>query len=948
MMFIRSLLAATLLIVMPAAASPVAWPQSVSDLPADPAVRFGILPNGMKYAVMRNATPAHATSIRFRIGSGSLEESDTEQGLAHVLEHMAFKGSKHVAAGDMIKRLQRLGLGFGADTNAQTGWTQTVYEFDLPRSDKESLDTGLMLMREIASELTLDPKALDSERGVVLSEERLRDTPQYRAQKAQLDLFLHGQLAARRFPIGQVDIIQKAPVSLVRKFYEDNYRPDRATMIVVGDFDPAAMEAAIKARFGDWRNPATPEPGPNLGSVEARGVTVKLVPIPGGASEAVVAWARPYDTSPDTAAKEKREVVENLAIAVLNRRLARLAQSASPPFLTAQAGFQNLFRSDKIAIVQTTAAPGGWRAALSATELEVRRLVADGVTPAELAREVTEMRTQFKAAADGATTRLSPTLAQGLVDSADQDEVFTAPSLDLQLFDDAAKGLTPADLEAATRRVFAGAGPLVELVTPETIAGGEGAVVKAFADASSATVTKRSADADLKWPYDTFGPTGTVAERRSVADLGVTQVRYANGVTLTVKPTRYRQDQVLVSVKIGGGRLELPRDRTTASWAASALVSGGFGKIGFEDAQASLAGRVISAAFAVDDSSFAMTGATRPADLTTEMQYLTAYVADPGFRPEAFERLRTAYLAQLPQLDATPGGVLAREGAFLLSGGDPRFGLPTHQELLAAKPDDLRALLSGPFAHDPIEVTIVGDVSPEEAIAAVARTFGALPPRPSAEPVSKGALDVEFPRPTAAPLDLTHTGRSDQAVGVVAWPMTSFYPDMKRSRVEMLTGEVFENRLLDEVRIAEGATYSPETATQLSQVFPGYGFLLAQVEMPPAKLPGFFAAASKIAADMASEGITADELVRARAPRVAGLAKSQLTNEYWLADLAGSIAEPRKLDLIRSTFPDYDAVTAADIQAAAKRWLTPDSAWRLRIVARGEGAGQSAEGAAKR
>ena len=262
MTLLRTLLAATALVTAPALAAPAVaapntWPQAASDLPADPAVRFGVLPNGMAYAVMRNATPAHATSIRFRIGSGSLEESDAEQGLAHVLEHMAFKGSKHVAAGDMIKMLQRLGLGFGADTNAQTGWTQTVYEFDLPHSDRESLDTGLMLMREIASELTLDPKALDAERGVVLSEERLRDTPQYRAQKAQLDLFLHGQLAARRFPIGQVDVIEHAPVSLVRKFYEDNYRPDRATLIVVGDFDPAAMEAEIRARFGDWRPAAT-------------------------------------------------------------------------------------------------------------------------------------------------------------------------------------------------------------------------------------------------------------------------------------------------------------------------------------------------------------------------------------------------------------------------------------------------------------------------------------------------------------------------------------------------------------------------------------------------------------------------------------------------------------------------------------------------------------------
>jgi zinc protease len=932
-LFRAFLVATTLLTAAPVLAAPTPWPQAASDLPADPGARFGVLPNGMKYAVMRNATPAHATSLRLRIGSGSLEESDAEQGLAHVLEHMAFKGSTHVAPGDMIKILQRLGLGFGADTNAQTGWTETVYEFDLPRSDHESLDTGLMLMREIASELTLDPKALDSERGVVLSEERLRDTPEYRAQKAQLDLFLHDQLAARRFPIGQVDIIQHAPVSLLRKFYDDNYRPDRATIIAVGDFDPAAMEAEIKAKFGDWRPSATPEPHPDLGTVEPRGATVKLVPMPGGSSDVVIAWARPYDASPDTSAKERREVIENLGLAVLNRRFARLARADAPPFLNAQAGFQNLFQSDKIAVVQTTAAPGGWRRALSATDVEVRRLIASGATPAELAREITEMRTQFKAAADGASTRLSPTLAQGLVDSVDEDEVFTAPALDLQLFDQAAKGLTVTEVNDAIRKIFAGAGPLVELVTPETIEGGEATVVKAFADASSAPIAARTADADVAWPYGSFGEPGSVADRKVVSDLGLTTVRYANGVTLTVKPTKFRDDQVLISIRIGQGRLELPRDVATPTWASGALIAGGFGKISFEDAQTALAGKVHTAAFAIDDAAFDLTGATRPSDLATELQFLSAYIADPGFRPQAFERLRTAYLAQLPQLDATPGGVFARDSGGLLTDGDKRFAFPSAEQLAATKPDALRTLLSGPLAHDPIEVTIVGDITADQAIVEVAKTLGSLPRRASQSAPPRDALKVAFPSPTAAPLELKHTGRVDQAVGVVAWPMPDFYADMRRSRVDMLTGEVFENRLLDQVRIAEGATYSPETETTLSQTFPDYGYMLAQVEMPPAKLPGFFAAATKIAGAMATGGITPDELVRARAPRVAGLAKSQLTNEYWLADLSGSIAEPRKLDLIRSTFPDYDAVTAADIQAAAKRWLTDDKAWKLEITA---------------
>ena len=182
-----------------APATTPSWAQDRSDIAPDPGVRFGVLPNGMRYAIMRNTTPTGQTAIRLRIGSGSLEESDNQQGLAHVLEHMAFEGSTHVPRGEMIKILQRDGLAFGPDTNAQTGWTQTVYMLDLPGASPSLIDTGLMLMRETASELLIDPAALETERGVVLSEERLRDTPQYRATKAQIDLFAQNQRVTERF-----------------------------------------------------------------------------------------------------------------------------------------------------------------------------------------------------------------------------------------------------------------------------------------------------------------------------------------------------------------------------------------------------------------------------------------------------------------------------------------------------------------------------------------------------------------------------------------------------------------------------------------------------------------------------------------------------------------------------------------------------------------------------
>ncbi len=926
-------LAATPLLANASSPPRPVWAQDRSDLKPDPAVRFGILPNGMRYAVLRNATPAGQTSLRLRVGSGSLQERDNEQGLAHVLEHMAFRGSAHVAADEMIRILQRKGLAFGPDTNAETEWTQTVYMLDLPRSEADTLGTGLMLMRETAGNLTLDAKALAVERGVVLSEERLRDTPDYRAEKAQLDLFLHGQLAARRFPIGTVEVIKTAPASRVRAFYEANYRPERTTLIAVGDFDPADVEIRIKSLFSDWKPVGEPRPEPDLGEVEARGTVVKLVEQPGAATRVVITWARPYDASPDTAAKERRETIENLGLAVLNRRLSRLAQGEHPPFLNAGGGFQNLFRSTKIAVIEASSPPDAWKTSLTAAAREVRRLVAYGVSQAELDREIAEMRADLQSAVAGAATRPTPALASTLVDSVNDDDVFNLPADDLVIFDAAVKGLKATTVSSALKDVFAGAGPLVELASPEPIAGGEAAVKAAFAQAQAEPLTAEAAQVAVVWPYADFGSPGAVTARSEVADLGLTSVSFDNGVRLLVKPTTLRKDQVLVSVTFGGGRLELPRDKSSPTWAAPALVAGGFGKISYEDSQRALTGKIYGVGFSVGNEAFHFKGASRPADLDVELQVIAAYLSDAGFRPEAFERARAGLLAELPQLAATPDGVLERDGGALFTSGDPRFGLPSKPDIVATRVSDLKAMLAPALAHAPIEVTIVGDVTVEKAIALTATTLGALPARGQAPAIPSQALVVRFPQPTAEPVTRTDTGRADQALAVLAWPATDFFADMKRARAAMLAGDVLGNRLVDKVRISQGSTYSPDTRVDLSQTYRGYGYIMNMVEMPPPLIPGFFDTVGAIARDMREAGVTADELERARNPHIASLRKAQLGNEYWLANLTGALADPRRLDLIRTTFPDYESATQADVQAAARRWFRDETAWKLVIQA---------------
>ena len=242
--------------------APGEWPQARSDIAVDPEIRFGTLPNGMRYALRRQTIPEGQAALRLRIDAGSLMEADDQQGLAHFLEHMAFNGSQAVPEGEMIKILERLGLAFGADTNASTGFDETIYKLDLPRTDAETVDTSLMLMRETARNLLIAPDAVDRERGIVLSEERARDTPAYRTYKARLAFLLKGQRVNERYPIGLTQVLQDAPAQRIRDFYEAYYRPERAVIVAVGDFDLDLMEGKIREAFADW----APAAGDGAGS----------------------------------------------------------------------------------------------------------------------------------------------------------------------------------------------------------------------------------------------------------------------------------------------------------------------------------------------------------------------------------------------------------------------------------------------------------------------------------------------------------------------------------------------------------------------------------------------------------------------------------------------------------------------------------------------------------
>lgn len=911
---------------------PEPWPQAASDLPPDPAVRYGALPNGMRYVILANRMPKGQVSLRLRIAAGSFQENEHQRGLAHFIEHMAFRGSAHVPDNEAFRILERFGAALGADSNAYTQQSETVYKIDLPKNGAAGIDTALMLMRETAGDLTLSESAVESERSVVLSEERAGDTPAARIGKDQRAFLFKNQPIGSHLPIGEVEVLKSAHAADLRAFYDAYYRPERATLVVTGDISADAIERKIKLRFTHWRGRGPAGRDPDFGVPEKRGEEFGGRVEAGAPTFATLAWTRPIDPRPDSKARERDWMIVGLGLQIFNQRLDDMRLSANPPFLRAYASFQQLGRSAQMTALGLSATEQGWRTGLEEALKAWHMLLANGVTQAELDRALANWRSRLENAAAEASTRRSSPLADELVGALDGGTVFVTPAADLALFDALAPAASVAAVNAALRQAFTGNGPLVFLGGPQPMEGAE----QILADAARSATEPQKAEASSgeNWPYTNFGTPGQVVERHEETDLGVTMLRFANGVRLTVKPTNFHADQILISVALGQGREGLAPGAAAPVWMANsgAFLLGGYKDLAIPEIKRLMSGKQTGVAMGLGDSSLRFTGATRPQDLSLEMQMIAAYLTDPGWRPEGLELVRSQMINGFPQWQSDPSGVYLHHAGQILRGGDARWHAPALAEVQGARYDELRQLIEPILQKAPIEIAMVGDVTVERAIAEVAATFGALPPRAAETPVPDANRHIAFPAVTPAPVVLHHKGRADQGLAVSAWPTADGLADPHAPRALRVLQLILQQRLTDQFRTKLGDSYSPGTDMESSLDFPSYGFILAYAETPEGKMDAFDETLQAIARDLRDKEVSPDEFERARKPRIETLLKSQQTNEYWLGTLQRAQTQPIWLEIVRSTISDMQRVTPGEVRALAETYLRDDRLWRLRVT----------------
>lgn len=887
----------------------------------DPEVRAGVLPNGMRYAIMHASVPAHGLSLRLGIDVGSFEEQDAERGFAHFIEHMAFRATRSAPQGDIDRRFSALGAAFGRDLNAATKLDATTYRLDFAETDERAADEGFRWLRDVADGVLFRDAEVTAERGVVLAEMNSRDGPEKAVHQAIGRFQAPGARGTARDPIGLVETLTAARADTLRAFYDRWYRPENAVLVVAGSQSVDLIEQKLRAAFSSWQGKGAAAPRAAPGKIDfGQGLDTFTTAAPALPSLVSACHARPAaPRGEDELVRYTGEIRAALWRDILNERFKTLVNAGNSGLLGAMmmSGETPEFGQTCLIVVP----PGdGWEKGLAAAQAELRRFVANGPTEAEVETGIEEGRAALRGAINGAAARTAAARADDALDRMLDHRPVLSPREAMHAYDLAVEDLDAPAVKAIAAAGWAGPATRVAVVLPKQV--DRELVRAAWARNESGTALAAYVDhAGVAWPYTDFGKPGVVTAREVVAEPGFVRLHFANGVILNFKQTALEANGVELRARFGHGRHDLPANGYLGATFGSALFAeGGLGRLSAEDIQRSMHGTKWRFQYQIGTDFFQFSSSTSTANAQTQLQVFAAFMSDPGFRSTTDERLPGAVDIAYRSMSINPG-LAAGEAMLAQVDPDDPERLPPIAVMAALRSTDFDRLLRPALTTAPIELTVVGDISEEVATELVAATFGALPARTAPAAAQTDPHFLRFPDRAFPVIRASHGGPADRAAASVIWPLYVAEPERRREEYALkLVAGVFNDQLRHRARVELGKTYSPEVATAMPD-HADQGMLTAQIEALPADIDAMVTETEAVAARLRSGAITADEVEAVRRPLLSQAAAAQGKNSWWAAALSGSSHSNAVTRELTGYVPLLSAITLDEVKAAAAKWL---------------------------
>ena len=903
------------------------WPHDGSDLQPDPALVFGRLANGLRYVLMTNSEPKNRVALYLAVQAGSLNETEEQRGLAHFLEHMLFNGSTHYPPGTLIKYFQSIGMGFGGDTNAHTGFGQTVYNLMLPSAEPAVMAEGFKVLADYARGALLLEQEVDRERGVILAEKRSRDSAASRVSKKQMEFDFAGTLVARRDPIGVEEVLNTTDSRLLRAYYDRWYRPDTMTVVVVGDMNPPETVKLLETAFAGLKAAEVAGPCPEMGVVRESGVDVLVLPEPElGSTEIALTMVSNLRPRPDSKAWEIGQMRRYMASTLLGNRLEQLEQRPGSPLAKPQTHAGLFLRQFSYAIMTARTETGAWQDGLTLLQTTLAQALRHGFTEAELARGKREIKAMLEKAVQTAPSRDSRQLADEIIRKLSDGEVMMSPAQEMAFYGPEVDKLTLAEVHDGLRQLWGGPRRQIHLagvMEPGQTADRLEERIQALYLANEAKEIPAWADAQRPpFPYLELPPVreNEPDTRVDHPEIGVATVSLAKGVILNVKRTDFQANQVLLSVQFGSGRQGEPA--AGMALAAEALMrESGIGRLTSEQLREALAGTNVALDFTVGPESFSFHGTSLRPEFETLLQLLRHRLRDPAFRAEDFRRSRENLRRMYDQLGGTAEGVGRIQGERFLAGGSPEYGMPAWAEVEKIDLAQLDGWLTPAFARESLEINVVGDVDPAEAVRLVGKYFGA---EQRAASEAKPVPAIAFPAGKRQGLQAASS--IDRALLIVAWQTSDFW-DIGRTRRLNLLASVLDDRLRLKIREELGATYSPQVFSHPSRASAGFGLMQSSLIVAPDQAEKLAQAIKEVAADLSRTGVSEDELRRALEPTLTSIKDFRRTNRYWMESVLNlSSRHPQQLQWPLTMQEEFAAIRADELTALARQYLAPERA----------------------
>ncbi len=904
-------------------------PTLSGKLPLNQEVISGKFDNGLTYYILPNQKPKNKVELRLVVNAGSALENDDQQGLAHFCEHMAFNGTEHFKKNELVDYLQSAGVKFGAHLNAYTSFDETVYMLSLPSDDEALLDKGFLVLEDWSSNLVFDPEEINKERGVVLEEFRLGLGAQKRMMENYLPVVFKESRYAERLPIGKKDILENFEPETLVNFYRSWYRPDLMSVIVVGDIDAQHAERKIEEHFKKLVNPPDPKPRELFKIPDHDGIDISI----NSDKEAVYnniqffLKIRGDREVLGTESQFMKGVESRILYSIINERLDDIGESPSSPFSYVWINEGEMWARTKSAIQAGAVVNNGkYLECLDVILSELRRVEMHGVSLQEFTRAKTKVLKSAERRLKEKGKIESRRLAGALADHFLTGKPMVSAEQNLELVRKAIENIDHMALNQRLRGLAIETNGAVVITGTESDKGNmpnEEQILKKIIEISRADVAPKNEEHVATSLMVEFGGQGQVMDENSITEIEANVVIFENGAKVIMKRTELKNDQILFyAFSPGGSSIYDDATYKKIKYAMSAISVGGVGEHSRKDVSKILAGKKVSVNPFISSRYEGLNGNCSPEDIESLFQLAHLYINNPRIDEEAYANKVIKDRSVMDNMLSNPGSYFNQEfNKFMLNNHLRMWQVPNEQDWKNTSYKEMMKVYKDRFnSTADFTYIFVGNIEEGDIVELASRYFGSSPKTNRVEKFVDRNL-----RPISGTdrLNVYKGSESQSQVRIIYKGETTY--NQKDDLLIGMLGEALSIKLTEKLREEMSGVYGSRASGYLA-LLPYENFTFT-VSFPcgPENVDALIDATKAEIKSLIDNGPEEKDLNKVIQARVKDLDTKKQSNRYWMAKIQSMELYDMTAKEVLDDPEEIKAVTAKDLQEAAKKFLSGDN-----------------------